>query len=237
MEEQLKVIKTSLLSAIQSQMGNLEQVDAKELGEAMDIVKDCCEACMLDKQAKYYEKIVESMEEAKKEDELLSKVDRVDSTRYYSDGMYRGGRRGSVYMRGGRRGYGKDYYPEVYDPNNEYYMNRGRMYYDGNGMGNSGMNGNGSMGSGTNGTRNYGNEYYSPSTYTESRYDMGRRRYTDSKLMHTGNTQEDKNANMASLEEYLKGLSEDVTELVGKMDATEKATMKDRIQKLAAKIV
>lgn len=204
MKEQLKAMKESLMACAQAQMGNLEQVDAKELGEVVDMIKDLCEAC-------YYTEITESMEEAKKEDEILSKIDQADSSRFY------GGRMTPVY-RGGRRGYGKDYYPTVYDPNNDYYRNKDRMYYDGNGS--NSMN---------------GSRTYRP--MSESRYERGRRMYSESKMMHPSDTQEDKAANMASLEEYLKGLSEDVTELVGTMDASEKAAVKQRIQNLATKIV
>ena len=42
--EQLKTIKDSLIGVIQGQMGHLEQVDAKELGEVIDMVKDIEEA-------------------------------------------------------------------------------------------------------------------------------------------------------------------------------------------------
>ena len=57
--EQLKTIKDSLIGVIQGQMGHLEQVDAKELGEVIDMVKDIEEAI-------YYCTITKAMEEKEK---------------------------------------------------------------------------------------------------------------------------------------------------------------------------
>lgn len=61
--ERLKQIKNCLMSTIENQMSHLEEVDAHELGEVMDMVKDCEEAM-------YYHSIVEAME-AKQEEHLV----------------------------------------------------------------------------------------------------------------------------------------------------------------------
>ena len=66
--EQLKAMKHSLMSCIQTQMGNLGAVDTKELGEAIDMVKDLSEAI-------YYCTVTEAMEGKEKERE----------PRYYRD--------------------------------------------------------------------------------------------------------------------------------------------------------
>ena len=58
--EQLKAIENTLMSTIQSQMGNLHNVDTKELGEAIDMIKDLEEAM-------YYCTITKAMEEKKDE--------------------------------------------------------------------------------------------------------------------------------------------------------------------------
>lgn len=42
--ERLKHVKDTLLCAVESQLGDLEKVDAKELGEVVDMVKDMEEA-------------------------------------------------------------------------------------------------------------------------------------------------------------------------------------------------
>jgi predicted regulator of amino acid metabolism with ACT domain len=56
--EQLKNIKENLISCVHTQMGNLANVDAKELGEVIDMIKDIEEAI-------YYCTITESMQEGK----------------------------------------------------------------------------------------------------------------------------------------------------------------------------
>ena len=58
--ERLKQMKETLMSSVQSQLGNLDNVDAKELGEAVDMIKDLSEAI-------YYCKIKKEMEECKEE--------------------------------------------------------------------------------------------------------------------------------------------------------------------------
>lgn len=67
--EQLKAIENTLMSTIQSQMGNLHNVDTKELGEAIDMIKDLEEAM-------YYCTITKAMEEKKD-----------DHNKYYPDKM------------------------------------------------------------------------------------------------------------------------------------------------------
>lgn len=58
--ERLKNIKNSLISCVESQMGDLRNADAQELGEVIDMVKDMEEAI-------YYCTITKAMEENKEE--------------------------------------------------------------------------------------------------------------------------------------------------------------------------
>ena len=58
--ERLKSIKDCLIAQVSGQMGKLDQVDAKELGEVVDMIKDMEEAC-------YYAKITEAMEKGEEE--------------------------------------------------------------------------------------------------------------------------------------------------------------------------
>lgn len=60
--EDLKQIKKCLVAQVMGQMGNLQECDAKELGEVVDMIKDMEEAI-------YYCTIVKAMEEGKKEEE------------------------------------------------------------------------------------------------------------------------------------------------------------------------
>ena len=72
MIEQMKMMKHTLMNCVQGQIGDLTSVDAKELGEAVDMIKDLSEAI-------YYCTITESMEKSDKEKEKYYPVD------YYRD--------------------------------------------------------------------------------------------------------------------------------------------------------
>lgn len=113
--ERLKMMKEQLMSAVQSELGRLDQADAKELGEVVDMIKDLSEAV-------YYCTIVKSMEETEKEGKK--------EYRYYPMPM--------DYAQGD--GNGNRNYPYYRDMDREY----GRMYYDGSGSGNSGGQSSGS---------------------------------------------------------------------------------------------
>ena len=58
--ERLKYMKESLMNCVQGQLGDLSSVDTKELGEAIDMIKDLSEAI-------YYCTITKSMEDSEKE--------------------------------------------------------------------------------------------------------------------------------------------------------------------------
>ncbi len=73
--EQLKSIKQCLVSAVQSQLGDLKKTDAKELGEVIDMIKDLEEAM-------YYCSITEAMEKSAEEKEQSMNVN------YYMEPMY-----------------------------------------------------------------------------------------------------------------------------------------------------
>lgn len=56
-----KMMKEQMIAAVQTQMAHLDCVDAAELGEAIDIIKDLEEAC-------YYHTITEAMKEKETEE-------------------------------------------------------------------------------------------------------------------------------------------------------------------------
>ena len=58
--ERLKHIKESIMAVVETQLGNLCEVDTEELGEAIDMIKDLEEAM-------YYCSVVKAMEEAGEE--------------------------------------------------------------------------------------------------------------------------------------------------------------------------
>lgn len=80
--EQLKNMKQSLTNIVQSQIsGNLHDVDAKELGEAVDMIKDLAEAI-------YYCTVTEAMEESEKGKEKSGKEDNYYQPMYYTPMYY-----------------------------------------------------------------------------------------------------------------------------------------------------
>lgn len=74
MIERMKHMKEMLMNCVQGQLGDLSSVDAKELGEAVDMIKDFSEAI-------YYCTITESMNEDKKEQRYYP----LDYSVYYRD--------------------------------------------------------------------------------------------------------------------------------------------------------
>lgn len=58
--EEMKTMKTQLMGCVQGQLGNLQNVDAKELGEAVDMIKDLSQAI-------YYCTITQAMEKGDKQ--------------------------------------------------------------------------------------------------------------------------------------------------------------------------
>lgn len=61
--ERLKNMKETLMSCVQGQLTHLDQVDTKELGEVIDMIKDLSEAV-------YYCTITEAMEEKEKQPQV-----------------------------------------------------------------------------------------------------------------------------------------------------------------------
>ena len=61
--ERLITIKETLINQVQSQLSNISQVDTKELGEAVDMIKDMEEAI-------YYHTITKAMGEKEEHKEL-----------------------------------------------------------------------------------------------------------------------------------------------------------------------
>ena len=107
--EALKTMKEQLMSCVQGQLGNLQRVNAKQLGEAIDMIKDLSQAI-------YYCTITEAMEKSEKEPQAVRNVNYYTTNKMYPD-YYRDMERDNGYM----------YYPG------------GKMYYSGSsGSGNTG---------------------------------------------------------------------------------------------------
>lgn len=74
--EALKMMKEQLMSCVQSQLGDISKVNAHELGEAVDMIKDLSEAI-------YYCTITDSMEKAEEKEKSS-----VNNINYYTAPMY-----------------------------------------------------------------------------------------------------------------------------------------------------
>lgn len=155
--ERLKMMKESLIGCVQGQIhGNLKEVDSKELGEAVDMIKDLEEAI-------YYCTITKAMEEGDKE----KKEKHQQQPMYYPPMYY-------PYYRDMDRDYGRMYYDEMYYG--------GRRYADGNGMSMGGNNGSGNSSSGG---RSFTEKYpVEMRDYREGRSPIMRKSYMESKEMH-----------------------------------------------------
>ena len=76
MIKSLEHMKSTLMNCVQGQLGDLSSIDSKELGEAIDMIKDLSEAI-------YYCTITESMN--KKDEESKYYPIAMDTYRYYYD--------------------------------------------------------------------------------------------------------------------------------------------------------
>lgn len=183
----------------------VENIDTKEMGEVAEIIKELSEA-------EYYAKISKAMDEA----EYGEDYDYMGA--YDERKGYRGqprDSRGRYMRRRGRMGYIE---PMMYDERREADYMDGKMYYDGSASTDGGQMASRMQRDGE----------------SESRYDRARRGYEEAKNMNE-NSADGKRKSMESLESYMKELSEDMTQFIGKMDANEKAMVKSKLQNLMTK--
>ncbi len=234
--ERLKNMKETLVGCAQTQMANLGQVDAHELGEVVDMIKDLDEAM-------YYCSVVKAMEECEEEKKYAQYQQPYETSHYY---------------------YSTPYYPMIppmyYEENpREREYRSGRMYYSGgsssgsSSSGSSGSSSGGSSGSssgsggsgsrGGNPTRGGGGRGYHEGypmmyeypqeirDYREGRSPMSRRGYMESKEKHQA-----KNVQMQELEKYLNELSQDITEMISEASPEEKTMLQQKLSTLATKM-
>ena len=164
--EQLKAIKEQLVSCVQGQMGNLDKVNTKELGEVIDMIKDLAKAM-------YYCSVTEAMEDNKKEGN--------EKNNYYYMEKYLPYGREADYM-GGKMYYGEDSSVTWRD-------NR------------------------------------------EGRSGPYRKMYMESK-----HTQQDMTKKVQELENYMKELTSDITEMIQDASPEEKSVLQRKINTLANKV-
>ena len=213
--EQLKNIKETLIGQVQAQMGDLKKVNAKELGEVMDMIKDIAET-------EYYCSITEAMSDAKEREKYEGMTK--ENNYYYTE----------KYLP-----HSEYFIPDYYRD-----MDRGmgRMYYSDGGNGSmsssSGMSNSsgGNQSSSSNGSA--GRSYYTEMDYPivmhdnrEGRSPMKRKMYMEAKESNA-----DSSKSMKELENYMQELTSDMMELVGKASPEEKAIVQKKISTLASKM-
>ena len=239
--ERLKNMKETLVGCAQTQMANLGQVDAHELGEVVDMIKDLDEAM-------YYCSIVKAMEENEEEKKYMQyQLPNQTSYYYYTTPPYYNAYRdmdyqsGRMYYSGGGSSGGSS--------SNSGGGNSGSSSSGNSGGSNSGDSSGYSSGSGGSrssggnnarggGGRGYHEGYsmmyeYPPEIrdYREGRSPMSRRGYMESKENH-----QDKNTQMKELEKYLNELSQDIAEMVEEASPEEKAMLQQKLTTLATKM-
>lgn len=256
LEEEAKPIKKmceKLMDSINHELDKgIENVDTKELGEAIDMVKDLYEAKKEMYEACYYKQIMEAMEESEYGEEY-DENGPMDSERRGYRGQPRSqsgrfmsrsdGRRNNR----GRRSYDEmDYMMPIewddMEQMRDMDRNHGKMYYSGGGsIGSSGGQSSGGS-SMSGGSSSSGGSMGSSRGYSDggrnqqsSRSENARRGYEETKMMQD-NSPEGKKKSMESLEHYMKELGEDISELIGKMDASEKTMLKNKLQALAQRV-
>ena len=182
--DKYKSMKDTLVAQVQTQLGNLENVDAKELGEVVDMIKDLEEAM-------YYCSITKAMNESERQK---------SRQHYYSEPYY--------YDYEGRIS------PDYRDMDRDKWN---RMYYGGQPVDGNHM---------SRGMESMGRDR------REGRSPMSRRSYMESKEMH-----QDRNYQLKELENYMKELSSDITEMIADASPEEKQLLKQKMTTLMSKIV
>jgi hypothetical protein len=190
----------------------VENVNTEEMGEAVDMIKDLCEA-------EYKAVIVKSMKKADEEEEeynkellrtLKAEYGEEGGRRYYDEYRYKTTGRYAPKGKGtyvGRRGYEEPPYMHMY-PERDMDREYGRMYYT-----------------------------EPTATHTsESGYDRAKRNYTEVKEMHSGTTPEDKEQRMKALDKYIKTVTNEIIKIVSDNATTEeKSLIKNNMNNLMSK--
>lgn len=209
--DNLKAMKEQLISCVQGQMSNIAQADTKELGEAIDMIKDLSEAV-------YYCSIVEAMEESEKEKKYNQQQKETTNVHYYTPDPRIMRPMDERYP--DRAGWYVEKRPYLTEPVPQMSNTEG-----GGSMGNMGRGG--GMGS---------NQNNSPSMNVtrdtrEGRSPISRRNYMESKELH-----QDKATQMKELENYMQELSRDIIEMIEDATPEEKIMLQQKVSNLAAKI-
>lgn len=207
--ERLKHMKESLMACVENELCNLAEADTKELGEAIDMIKDLAETI-------YYCTITKAMEEGK------------DKKKYEEDD-YSSNRRSMMY-------YPNMYYDPYRDMDRYngrmYYNGNSSSGGNSNSGSDSSSSGNNARGGGSRGYEE--REYMMPIDLRDSREGrspMSRKGYMEGKQTH-----QPKDKQMKELEKYMQELTSDIVEMVQGTSPEEKQLMQKKIATLAEKV-
>ena len=207
--ERLKHIKETLMCAVEMQLCDLSEVDTKELGEAIDMIKDLEEAI-------YYCTVTEAMTKPGHEMEFEMKnsdhrqEDYGDSRMYYDNGGSR------MYADSGRKHNGDG----TFYPNSG--QSHGSMMGNGRNSNSSGMD----LGDGL--------SSHDGTTWRDER--EGRSYNSRKMYMEAKDMKRDKATQLRELEKYMQELSQDITEMIADASPEEKQYLEKKITALASKI-
>lgn len=216
----LKNMKETLIGCVQTQLADIRNTDTKELGEAIDMIKDLEEAM-------YYCSITKAMEEAEEEKKIMEKMRKENPQEYrrhYSEMPYYLMDPYYPYERDMDKHMGRMYYSERQPRNSQGEFTSRNYYSEG---GNNSSEG-----------RRSGTSYYHEREFPlemrdsrEGRSPMSRRMYMESKELH-----KDKNHKVKELEKYLQELSEDIVEMIEGASPEERQILEKKMTNLTSKI-
>lgn len=204
----LKEMKDCLVSCVQAQLGDIQNANTHELGEAIDMIKDLEEAM-------YYCSIVKAMEKQEKEDKLMEKMHLCTCPSYYTERY--------LPERDMDRDAGRMYYPARNSKGQ--YMPRGRMGYYYDPVIHGGKEG------------EMPHQYHEKEVpmnlhdAREGRSPMSRRTYMEAKELH-----KDKVTKMKELEKYMQELTQDIVEMIEDASPEERQMLEKKMTHLTSKV-
>lgn len=217
MHKRLEHMKETLMCAVEMQLCDLGDVDTKELGEAIDMIKDLEEAI-------YYCTVTEAMNKPGSEFEMEMKNG--EKKQHQENSEHR------MYYAGG--------YPMMHDQSYMYADDGRRRRADGTFYAEGGQSYN--M---TNGGQNY-NPNNSSSHAEQSQASGGNQMYRDERegrsynsrrmYMEAKEMKQDKATQLRELEKYMQELSQDITEMIADASSEEKQYLEKKMTALASKI-
>ncbi len=204
--ERLKSMKDTFMCAVEGQMYNLSEVDAEELGEVVDMIKDLSEAI-------YYCEVTKAMEKSEENEKSQN-----GSMMYYTPMRYRGDWESA---------------PMSYNEDRMFYTNRGGSTSNSNGSSGNGRSSNSSS-NGTSGNSSYYHEREFPNAFQDER--EGKSYRSRRMYMEARESKQDKTAQMRELEKYAQELTQDIVDMIQDASIEERQFLGKKIALLANKI-